>query len=148
MTQQGFWQVQGNVLVDGKAVLSAQGLVIDTGTTLIVAPQASVDTLFAAIPSARQSAGGNGYEFPCADSINVALSFDGSDTAFAIPPAFLSLGQSPSDVSPLDPPEAWRRRARLTKCSVLVLHRLDRRRQHWNQRLDRRTSLAPTALPR
>lgn len=69
VTTQGFWQVTGNVISSGKTILSSLGLIIDTGTTLIVGPSTSVAKLFAAIPGARASSIGNGYIFspmsPC-----------------------------------------------------------------------------------
>ena len=57
--------------------------ILDTGTTLIIAPQADADTVHEAIPGA-QSDGQGGYTIPCTTNTSIALTFGGH--AFAIDP--------------------------------------------------------------
>ncbi|KAF9449879.1 acid protease [Macrolepiota fuliginosa MF-IS2] len=95
VTQEGFWQVTlGAVNVGGSAAISNQQAAIDTGTTLIVAPQAQVAQFYQAIPGsqdASQTVGAGFFTFPCSANPSVSLTFGGKE--FAIPSASFNLGQ-------------------------------------------------------
>jgi len=91
----GFWE--GNlddISVDGTSLgLNGRTAILDTGTTLIVAPPADAAAVHAKIPGAK-SDGQGGFTVPCTTSANVALTFGGK--AFAITPSDLA-------VAPIDP---------------------------------------------
>ena len=68
--------------------------IIDTGTTLIIAPTAQVNQFYAAIPGckdASQTVGPGFYTFPCSATPRVNLTFGGK--AFAISPSLFNLGR-------------------------------------------------------
>ena len=70
------------VSVDGQDLgLQGRTAILDTGTTLIVAPDADAQAVHAAIPGA-QSDGQGGFTIPCNTNASVALTFAGQ--AFAI----------------------------------------------------------------
>lgn len=95
VTQQGFWQVAlDSVDVGGTAAVSGVDAIIDTGTTLIVAPQADVARFYKAIPGsqdASQTIGDGFFTFPCDSNPQVSLTFGGK--AFAISADTFNLGQ-------------------------------------------------------
>ncbi|KZV74649.1 acid protease [Peniophora sp. CONT] len=80
---QGFWEADmDDISVDGTSLgLQGRTAILDTGTTLIIAPQTDADTLMAAIPGAK-SDGQGGYTVPCTTNVSVAMSF--GNTNFAI----------------------------------------------------------------
>jgi len=82
---QGFWEAAMDaVTADGQDLgLQNRSAILDTGTTLIVAPQTDADAVHAAIPGA-QSDGQGGYTIPCTSNTSIALAFGGSQ--FAIDP--------------------------------------------------------------
>lgn len=92
---QGFWE--GNVdsfTVDGQdAGLSGRTAILDTGTSLIVAPPADAAAIHQLIPGAA-SDGQGGFTVPCTTNASVALTFGG--TEFAIDPRDITF-------SPVDP---------------------------------------------
>ncbi|KAI0711920.1 acid protease [Cerioporus squamosus] len=79
----GFWEgAMDAVTADGQDLgLTGRSAILDTGTTLIVAPPADAEAVHAAIPGA-QSDGNGGFVIPCDTTTSVALSFGG--TSFAI----------------------------------------------------------------
>ncbi|KAI0683972.1 acid protease [Cytidiella melzeri] len=97
VTTQGYWQVTlGSVNVNNAAVSSLRNLqsIIDTGTTLILAPSAQVQALYAAIPGSRKAYKevGNGfYTFPCSSTPVVSLTFSGR--SFNVDPKYFNLGR-------------------------------------------------------
>ncbi|KAI0649313.1 acid protease [Trametes meyenii] len=78
----GFWEgAMDSVTVDGQDTgLQGRSAILDTGTTLIVAPQADAEAVHAAIPGA-QSDGQGGFTIPCNTNASVALTFSGQDFA-------------------------------------------------------------------
>ncbi|PWN51679.1 acid protease [Violaceomyces palustris] len=82
---QGFWEAPiDKVSFGGKDLgMSGRTAILDTGTSLIVAPKADADALHAAIPGSR-SDGQGGYYIPCTTSESVALTFGGK--TFTIDP--------------------------------------------------------------
>lgn len=95
---QGFWEgAMDAVTVDGQDLgLQGRTAILDTGTTLIIAPDADAKAVHAAIPGS-QSDGQGGFTIPCTTSSSVALSFGG--TSFAIDPRDLLF----QPVDPNDP---------------------------------------------
>lgn len=82
---EGFWEgAMTDVTVDGtSAGLNGRTAILDTGTTLIVAPPADATAVHALIPGAA-SDGQGGFTLPCTTNASVALTFGG--TSFAIEP--------------------------------------------------------------
>lgn len=76
--------------------LKGRTAILDTGTTLIIAPANDAAAVHKAIPGA-QSDGQGGFTLPCTTTASVALTF--GNTAFAIDPR--DLAQSP--VNPQNP---------------------------------------------
>lgn len=77
----GFWEAKfSQVSFGGKAIKLTgsytRSAILDTGTTLIVAPPADADALHAAIPGAK-SDGAGGYTIPCTTSKQVAFTIGG-----------------------------------------------------------------------
>ncbi|EKM78686.1 hypothetical protein AGABI1DRAFT_114293 [Agaricus bisporus var. burnettii JB137-S8] len=95
VNQQGFWEVKMDaVSVNGQDLnLAGRSAILDTGTTLIIAPQADADVIHAAIQGS-QSDGQGGFTVPCNTQASVALTFGG--TAFKINPVDIAF-------QPLDP---------------------------------------------
>jgi len=85
VNQQGFWEAaMDDVTVDGQSVgLDGRTAILDTGTTLIVAPQADAEAVHNLITGST-SDGQGGFTVPCTFNQSVALTFGGS--AFAIDP--------------------------------------------------------------
>ena len=81
---QGFWEGDVSFSVNGQdSGLKGRTAILDTGTTLIVAPPQDAATIHAAIPGA-QSDGQGGFTIPCTTTASVALTFGGQ--AFDINP--------------------------------------------------------------
>ncbi|KAI1354123.1 aspartic peptidase domain-containing protein [Xylaria sp. FL0043] len=69
-TSEGFWAVKNTAFgISGEnltySFLTPKSVIIDTGTTLLFAPEASVDTYFAKVPDANFSMEEYGYVVPC-----------------------------------------------------------------------------------
>ncbi|KZT59158.1 acid protease [Calocera cornea HHB12733] len=95
----GFWEADLDaVTVNGaSAGLSGRTAILDTGTTLILAPASDAAAVHALIPGAK-SDGQGGFTIPCTTSASVALSFGG--TAFTIDPRdILFAPVDPDDVT-------------------------------------------------
>ncbi|KAF4571485.1 peptidase A1 family protein [Pleurotus pulmonarius] len=95
VSRQGFWEAaMPAVSVDGTDLgLNGRTAILDTGTTLIIAPAADALAIHQQIPGA-QSDGQGGFVIPCTTTASVALTF--GQTAFAIDPRDLAF-------APLDP---------------------------------------------
>lgn len=69
------------VSMQGTSISLSAGnsVAVDTGTTLIGGPSATVASIFAAIPGSRQMSGSyrNYYEYPCTTKIDFQLAFGG-----------------------------------------------------------------------
>ncbi|GAA5892131.1 hypothetical protein JCM8208_001443 [Rhodotorula glutinis] len=92
--QQAYWTVAGQVLVNGKQVTSVGTIssVIDTGTTLVVAPTNDAAAFWAAVPNSASY--GNGYyTFPCSQTTTVSFRFGGSTVAWPMSASSFSLGR-------------------------------------------------------
>ncbi|KAJ7722740.1 acid protease [Mycena maculata] len=82
---QGFWEgALDDITVDGGSVgLQGRTAILDTGTSLAVAPLADATALFALI-NGSTSDGQGGFTVPCTFNQSIALTFGG--TSFAIEP--------------------------------------------------------------
>ncbi|TKY85697.1 hypothetical protein EX895_005237 [Sporisorium graminicola] len=78
VSSKGFWEADiGAVTVGGKDLgLKGRTAILDTGTTLIVAPQEDADALHAKIQGSK-SDGQGGYTIPCTTTSQVAFTFGG-----------------------------------------------------------------------
>lgn len=79
INKDGFWEGQmDDVTLDGKSLNFNGGrtAILDTGTTLLVAPQADVDLIHQHIQGAKPD-GNGGYIIPCTISQSLALKFGG-----------------------------------------------------------------------
>lgn len=85
VNKDGFWEASvDSFSVDGQDVgLTGRTAILDTGTSLIIAPPADAAKLMAAIPGAA-SDGQGGFTVPCTTNSSVALTFGG--TTFNIDP--------------------------------------------------------------
>lgn len=86
---QGFWEgAMDDVSVNGASLnLAGRTAILDTGTTLIVAPAADAAAVHAAIAGSA-SDGQGGFTIPCTTTASVALSFGGQ--SFTINPSDLT----------------------------------------------------------
>jgi len=98
VSQQGFWEGDMDaVSVDGTDVgLTGRTAILDTGTTLIIAPAADAAAVHKGIQGAK-SDGQGGFTVPCTTTASVALTFGG--TSFAIDPRDIAV----QPVDPTDP---------------------------------------------
>ncbi|EKM57764.1 uncharacterized protein PHACADRAFT_90884 [Phanerochaete carnosa HHB-10118-sp] len=79
---EGFWEgAMSTVSVNGQDLgLQGRTAILDTGTTLIIAPDADAAAVHQAIPGA-QSDGQGGFTLPCTTNASVALTFSGQQFA-------------------------------------------------------------------
>lgn len=104
VSQEGFFAVDlDDISVSGQSILSSiQGTtgqinsIMDTGTTLMVAPQPIADAIHANIPGAK-SDGQGGYTIPCTTTATLAFTIGG--TTFTMHPSDLTF--SPVDTNDL-----------------------------------------------
>ncbi|KAJ1307675.1 hypothetical protein OPQ81_001767 [Rhizoctonia solani] len=84
VNKNGFWEVPFTASVGGKDLgLSGRTAILDTGTSLIIAPPADAQALHAQIPGAK-SDGQGGFTIPCTTDAQVALTMGGK--SFSIDP--------------------------------------------------------------
>ncbi|KAG5219530.1 aspartic peptidase [Salix suchowensis] len=85
LSRVGFWEAaMDRITVDGADTrLTRRTAILDTGTTLILAPDADARALHQAIPGAR-SDGQGGFIIPCTTNATIALTFGGRE--FTIDP--------------------------------------------------------------
>ncbi|CAE6447800.1 unnamed protein product [Rhizoctonia solani] len=80
----GFWEVPFTASVGGKDLgLTGRTAILDTGTSLIIAPTADAQALHAQIPGAK-SDGQGGFTIPCTTEAQVAFTMGGK--SFSIDP--------------------------------------------------------------
>jgi hypothetical protein len=90
LSRLGFWEANmTTVFVSGKALnITGRSAILDTGTTLIVAPTADAQAVHGVIPGSK-SDGQGGFTVPCKTMVTIELTFGG--TAFAIDPRDLAI---------------------------------------------------------
>lgn len=88
VNKNGFWEVPFSISADGKDLgLAGRTAILDTGTSLILAPPADALALHKQIPGAK-SDGQGGFTIPCTTS--TVISFKMGNQDFAIDPRDLS----------------------------------------------------------
>lgn len=91
----GYWQIPIQTLSLGNtAVLRNVQSIIDTGTTLIIAPTSQVRQFYSRIPGSKDASrtvGAGFYTFPCSAQPSVSLTYGGKP--FTIDPALFNLGR-------------------------------------------------------
>lgn len=96
LSRVGFWEAAMTLSVDGKDTgLKGRSAILDTGTTLIIAPPADALALHSQIPGAKSSGDGS-FLIPCTTSTSVAMKF-GSQT-FTIDPRDLLFAPATNDL--------------------------------------------------
>ncbi|GAA5856413.1 hypothetical protein JCM8547_008733 [Rhodosporidiobolus lusitaniae] len=87
-----YWSVAGTPRVNGvvPSGLGNYNMIIDTGTTLIVAPPAFATAFWAAVPNSQAFSAGY-YTFPCASAPAVTFSFGTSTYQFSL--QYFNLGK-------------------------------------------------------
>ena len=87
VNQLGFWEADFTISVDGQDLgLANRSGILDTGTTLIIAPTKDAEALHAKIPGS-QTDGQGGFTIPCTTNTVVSMTFGGK--AFDINPVDL-----------------------------------------------------------
>jgi hypothetical protein len=77
----GFWEVPFTASVNGKDLgLTGRTAILDTGTSLILAPPADAQALHAQIPGAKADAQG-GFTIPCTTNTQISFSMGGQNFA-------------------------------------------------------------------
>jgi hypothetical protein len=87
VNKDGFWEGEFTVSVDGQDLgTQSRTAILDTGTTLIIAPAADAKAIHSKIPGAKTDAEGH-FIIPCTTTAVVSLTFGGK--SFDINPADL-----------------------------------------------------------
>ncbi|ORY91629.1 aspartic peptidase domain-containing protein [Leucosporidium creatinivorum] len=92
VTQQGYWMVKGSAYVNHNASNTDANFIMDTGTTLIIAPPTEAAAFFKQVPTARKWGSSGYYMYRCNRSWSASFSFDGSDKQFTVSSEFMNLG--------------------------------------------------------
>lgn len=99
ITTEGYWQITLQaVMLGNTAVLRNVQAIIDTGTTLVIAPASQARRFYAGIPGSKDASrtiGAGFYTFPCSAKPTVSLTF--GSKPFAIDPALFNLGRVSSN---------------------------------------------------
>ncbi|SGY69451.1 BQ5605_C004g03017 [Microbotryum silenes-dioicae] len=86
--------LHANANVNGKAALKGINAIIDTGTSVIVAPTADAATYWAAVADSAPYGGGGGYyTYPCKASLTASFTFAGGSQKWAVLSNALNLGK-------------------------------------------------------
>ena len=75
---ESYWVLQGNAFINSESASSEFNAVIDTGTTVVVAPPAQAEAFWANVEGSKPSGGGY-YTFPCDSVPDVSFSFGGKN---------------------------------------------------------------------
>ncbi|KAK7032858.1 acid protease [Favolaschia claudopus] len=75
MSSAGFWEIElGSVTVNGQILnLGRRSCILDTGTTLLIAPKSDVATIHDSIPGAKHDNSSNTWTVPCNTTASIAL---------------------------------------------------------------------------
>lgn len=64
LVSESYWVINANVAANGNAAVTGKGMIVDTGTTVIVAPTGDALALWSRVPGAASYSNGY-YTFPC-----------------------------------------------------------------------------------
>lgn len=78
VVSESYWVLQGSAQVNGESASSDFYAIIDTGTTVVVAPTAQAKAFWAKVEGAKPYQGGY-YTFPCDNVPEVSFSFGGKE---------------------------------------------------------------------
>jgi hypothetical protein len=76
VVSESYWVLQGDAQVDGKTAADDFYAIIDTGTTVVVAPTAQAKEFWSNVEGSQPYSGGY-YTFPCDNAPEVSFSFGG-----------------------------------------------------------------------
>ncbi|GAA5988339.1 hypothetical protein JCM10908_002172 [Rhodotorula pacifica] len=96
VTSQGYWTLAAKAAVNNKVVgsLGTFSAIVDTGTSVIVAPTAAAKQFWAAVPNSASYGSGGYWTYPCASPPTVSFSFGGAFAEqWAVLPDALNLGR-------------------------------------------------------
>ncbi|ORY90691.1 aspartic peptidase domain-containing protein [Leucosporidium creatinivorum] len=91
VTSRSYWVVASTANVNGAAV-SSLSAIIDSGTSVIVAPTSAAASFWATVPNSAPYGSGY-YTYPCSASLTISFSFAGSTKQWALPSDLLNLGK-------------------------------------------------------
>ncbi|GAA5823650.1 hypothetical protein JCM11251_000711 [Rhodosporidiobolus azoricus] len=89
VTEQGYWMIQGDAGTGGNKTSTGASMIVDTGTTLIIAPKSQAAHFFEKIPNARRWKQGY-YSYPCDQAWTAEFEFNGQK--FEVDSQYLNLG--------------------------------------------------------
>ncbi|GAA5832466.1 hypothetical protein JCM5353_003247 [Sporobolomyces roseus] len=89
VTQFAYWTVEGNVGVNGKISNTGAPMIMDTGTTLVVAPPEAAVEFYKNVPSAKKWKD-SFYIYKCSEQWEATFEFNGQQ--FTVPSKYVNLG--------------------------------------------------------
>ncbi|GAA6061388.1 hypothetical protein JCM10212_000648 [Sporobolomyces blumeae] len=89
VTQQAYWTIKGGAGVAGEITNPSSSFIMDTGTTLIIAPPEDAAKFYAKIPTARKWKDSY-YIYRCSAEWDATFEFNGQQ--FTVPNKYLNLG--------------------------------------------------------
>ncbi|KWU43253.1 aspartic protease [Rhodotorula sp. JG-1b] len=93
---QGYWTLAAKAAVNNKVVssLGTFSALVDTGTSVIVAPTAAAKQFWAAVPNSATYGSGGYWTYPCASPPTISFSFGGAFAEqWAVSSSALNLGR-------------------------------------------------------
>ena len=97
VTSKSYWVIAGNAFIGSTAAKSFNAI-IDSGTTVVVAPTADAKAFWAQVPNSGVYGGGY-YTFPCNADPNISFTFGGNTNKLKMSLASLNLGMVSSGSS-------------------------------------------------
>jgi len=97
VTSKSYWVIAGNAYV-GSTLAKSFNAIIDSGTTVVVAPTAEAKAFWAKVPNSGVYGGGY-YTFPCATDPSISFAFGSGGTKLSMSLASLNLGMVSSGSS-------------------------------------------------
>lgn len=76
VVSESYWVLEGNAYVDNKSASDDFYAIVDTGTTVVVAPPSEAEAFWAKVPNSEPYSSGY-YTFPCDSTPDVSFSFGG-----------------------------------------------------------------------
>ncbi|GAA5896719.1 hypothetical protein JCM6882_005019 [Rhodosporidiobolus microsporus] len=89
VTEQGYWMIQGDAGTGGTKTSTSASMIVDTGTTLIIAPKTDAAHFFRQVPTARRWKNGY-YAYQCDQQWTAEFTFNGQ--VYTVSSEYLNLG--------------------------------------------------------